>query len=80
MTVKELKLVRVVWGDEQALLSLALKEWLCGVSGGDDLDYRKETPTIEIYDDEMIKEYGKEACWADVFDFLAKNAKRFGIE
>jgi hypothetical protein len=73
MTLEDLKLVHVIWADEQSLVSLALRHVLV-TAYGKRLTFLVDegVPEIELFDDEMDAEYDSEPMWDDVPDYLIR--------
>ncbi|HUT59470.1 MAG TPA: hypothetical protein VNA25_16595 [Phycisphaerae bacterium] len=79
--LESLRLVKVCWGEDTGLVSLALRATLCYAwdFGSRQFSVPKGTPTVEITDREMDEAFGDEATWDDVPRFLVQRAREYGL-
>lgn len=77
MSLTDLKLVRVHWGERQGLVSLALNEVLAHVYGRSFTFCTERTRFVAyLTDREMRAAFGRSPRWANVCDYLSRNPEK----
>jgi hypothetical protein len=77
MTLSDLKLVHVHWGQKQGLVSLALNDVLAHAYGRHFTFCTDGTHLVAyLTDAEMRNAYGRWPKWANVCEYLARNPEK----